>query len=142
ASDHAPHLINEKTADSIWSVKPGIPGLETSLPLLLTMVNEGRLAIGDLVRLTARKPAEIFSLYDDGFLKEGYNANITVVDMHRNGRIDVDKFYSKAKYSPFDKWQVKGMPVKTFVNGRLVMDEGEVVAEAGVGRILRSRVLQ
>jgi dihydroorotase len=139
ASDHAPHLITEKTADSVWDVKPGIPGLETSLPLLLTKVNEGHLTIRDLVRLTAEKPAEIFHLNGQGFLEKGYDANITVVDLHRRGKIDVSKFYSKAKYSPFDGWRVRGVPVKAFVGGRLVMDEGEVVAEAGVGRILRSR---
>ena len=138
ASDHAPHLISEKRAESIWDVKPGIPGLETTLPLLLTEVNEGHLSIGMLVRLMAEKPAEVFHLNHDGALKEGYNANITVVDMHRKGRIDASKFCSKAKYSPFDGWVVKGMPVKTFVNGRLAMDEGEAVAEAGAGRVLRS----
>jgi len=142
ASDHAPHLITEKTADSVWDVKPGIPGLETSLPLLLTKVNEGQLTIHDLVRLTAEKPAEIFHLNGHGFLEESYDANITVVDLHRRGKIDASKFYSKAKYSPFDGWRVRGMPVKTFVGGRLVMDNGEVVAEAGVGRILRSRALR
>ena len=138
ASDHAPHLISEKRAESIWDVKPGIPGLETTLPLLLTEVNEGHLSIGMLVRLMAEKPAEVFHLNHDGALKEGHNANITVVDMHRKGRIDASKFRSKAKYSPFDGWVVKGMPVKTFVNGRLAMDEGEAVAEAGAGRVLRS----
>lgn len=142
ASDHAPHLITEKTADSVWDVKSGVPGLETSLPLLLTKVNEGQLTIHDLVRLTAEKPAEIFHFNRQGFLEEGYDANITVVDLHCRGKIDASKFYSKAKYSPFNGWQVKGMPVKTFVGGRLVMDEGKVVAEAGVGRILRSRALR
>lgn len=136
ASDHAPHLIEEKEEESIWDVKPGIPGLETLLPLLLTKVNEGRLSVKDLVRLTAEKPAEIFGLRGCGFLEEGYNANITVVDLHREGKIDASKFYSKAKYSPFDGWRVKGVPVKTFVNGRLIMDEGEVVGAAGVGSVL------
>ncbi|MFQ6067987.1 MAG: dihydroorotase family protein, partial [Candidatus Bathyarchaeia archaeon] len=139
ASDHAPHLITEKTVDSVWDVKPGIPGLETLLPLLLTKVNEKLFTIHDLVRLTAEKPAEIFHFDGDGFLKKGYNANITVVDMHRRSKIDASKFYSKAKYSPFDGWQVRGVPVKTFVNGLLAMDEGEVVAEAGTGKILRGQ---
>lgn len=139
ATDHAPHLIAEKKADSIWNVKPGIPGLETLLPLLLTKVNEGQLAVRDLVRLTAEKPSEIFHLRKEGFLKEGYNANITVVDLHRRGKIDASEFYSKAKYSPFDGWHVKGMPVKVFVNGRLVMDESKVVADAKAGRILHSQ---
>ncbi len=140
ASDHAPHLITEKRANSVWDVKPGIPGLETLLPLLLTKVNEGLITVGDFVRLTAESPAEIFHLNGDGFLRRGCNANITVVDMHRQGKIEASKFYSKAKYSPFDGWRVRGMPVKTFVNGLLVMEEGEVVAEAGSGRILRSNV--
>jgi len=137
ASDHAPHLIEEKKGKSIWDVKPGIPGLETLLPLLLTKVNEGQLSVKDLVRLTAEKPAEVFRLRGYGFLEEDYNANITVVDLHREGKINASKFHSKAKYSPFDGWRVKGVPVKTFVNGRLVMDEGEVVSEAGVGSVLR-----
>ncbi len=139
ASDHAPHLLEEKTAASVWDVKPGIPGLETLLPLLLTKVNEKRLTISELVRLTATRPAEIFRLHNAGSLDEGYDANITVVDMHRRSRIDADTFHSKAKYSPFDNWRVRGMPVKTFVNGELVMEEGAIVAEGGVGRILNNQ---
>ncbi len=139
ASDHAPHLLTEKKADSVWDVKTGIPGLETLLPLLLTSVNEGRLSLAELVRLTAENPAEKFHLLGNGFLKENCKANITVIDMNQTGRIDADKFYSKAKYSPFDGWRVKGMPVKTFVNGQLVMEGGEVFPEARVGEILRSQ---
>jgi len=138
ASDHAPHLASEKMADSVWDVKPGVPGLETLLPLLLTKINEGQFTIHDLVRLTTENPAKLFHLRGDGFLKEGYNANITVVDMQKRGEIDAGRFYSKAKYSPFDGWHVEGIPVKTFVNGHLVMDEGQVVTKAGTGRILRS----
>jgi len=141
ASDHAPHLATEKTADSVWDVKPGIPGLETLLPLLLTKVNEGQLTLHALTRLTAENPAKVFHLHGDGFLKEGYNANITAVDMQKRGKIEAARFYSKARYSPFDGWRVEGMPVKTFVNGHLVMDEGQVVAKAGTGRILRSPVM-
>jgi len=139
ASDHAPHLITEKKADSVWNVKPGIPGLETLLPLLLKEVNEGKLSIHDLVRLTAEKPAELFHLHGFGLLGEGFKANITVVDMRRQGKIDASKFYSKAKYSPFDGWQTGGVLVKTFVNGQLVMDEGEVISEAKAGVILRGQ---
>jgi dihydroorotase (multifunctional complex type) len=138
ASDHAPHLLEEKTADSVWDVKPGIPGLETLLPLLLTKVNERKLSISELVRLTSTRPAEIFHLHNAGSLEEGYNADITVVDMHRRSRIDASTFHSKAKYSPFDHWRVKGMPVRTFVNGRQVMEEGEITAEGGAGRVLSS----
>jgi len=137
ASDHAPHMLSEKKAKSVWDVKVGIPGLETTLPLLLTEVKHGRLSITDIVRLMSEKPAEIFGLKDRGCLKEGNNADLVFVDLNRKYKIDASKFYSKAKFSPFDGWNVKGKPVKTFVGGRLIMDEGEVVAEAGSGEIIR-----
>jgi len=136
-SDHAPHAIEEKEAESVWEVKPGIPGLETTLPLLLTQVNEGRLTISDLIRATSKRPAEIFHLRERGGLAEGWWADLVVVDMKRKHKIDSSKFYSKAKYSPFDGWRVKGKPMKTFVNGQLVMEDGELVATPGVGQILR-----
>lgn len=137
ASDHAPHTIEEKAAESIWNVKVGIPGLETMLPLLLTQVKNRRLSIADLVRLMAEKPAEIFKLEDKGCLEEGRDADLTIVDLKQKYRVDASKFFSKAKYSPFNGWKVEGKPVKTFVNGKLVMDEGEIVAEAGSGKIIR-----
>ena len=139
ASDHAPHALEEKFSDEIWKVSPGVPGLETIVPLMLTQVNKGLISIDDLIRLMAENPAKIFGLNGKGFLKTGFSADITVVDLNREGIIDSSKFYSKAKYSPFDGWLVKGLPVKTFVNGVLVMDEGEVVAKPGVGRIIRRR---
>jgi dihydroorotase (multifunctional complex type) len=137
ASDHAPHTLQEKKARVVWEVKVGIPNLEITLPLLLTEVNRGRLSIGDVARLMAGKPAEIFKLKGRCCLKEGNNADLTVVDLKRKDKIDASKFHSKAKYSPFDQWTVVGKPVKTFVNGQLIMDEGEIVSKAGSGRIIR-----
>jgi dihydroorotase len=84
----------------------------------------------------SEKPSEIFKLKNRGCLKEGNIADLTVIDLKRKYKIDASKFYSKAKYSPFDGWIVEGKPVKTFVKGKLVMDEGEIVAEAGSGEIL------
>jgi dihydroorotase len=136
ASDHAPHAFEEKNVDSVWEAKPGVPGLETTLSLLLTRVNDGRLSLGELVRLTAEEPAKIFHLSKRGFLEEGYWADLVVVDMKREYEIDSGCFLSKARYSPFDGMQVKGKAVKTFVNGCLVMDEGEIVAEAGAGMVV------
>jgi dihydroorotase (multifunctional complex type) len=137
ASDHAPHAMEEKEVESVWDAKPGIPGLETMLPLLLTQVNDGRLTMADLVKLTSGKPAQVFNLGGRGSLDEGKRADIVVVDINREYKIDSSKFYSKAKYSPFEGWKVKGKPIKTFVNGHLVMDEGEIVAKPGTGQIVR-----
>ncbi len=141
ASDHAPHTLQEKKAKVVWDVKVGIPNLETTLPLLLTEVNRGRLSIVDVARVMAEKPAEIFKLKSRGYLKEGNNADLTVVDLKRKYKIEASKFHSKAKYSPFDQWTVEGKPVKTFVNGQLIMDNGEIVAKAGSGKIIRREKL-
>jgi dihydroorotase len=138
ASDHAPHTLEEKSVESVWETRPGVPGLETTLSLLLTQVNEGRLSLEELVRLTAMAPAKIFSLSKRGSLEEGKWADIVVVDMKQEYTIDSSAFFSKAKYSPFDGVHVRGKPVKTFVNGQLVMDDGEIVAEAGVKHIIDS----
>jgi dihydroorotase-like cyclic amidohydrolase len=106
---------------------------------MLTQVKQGKLSIGDVVRLMAEKPAEIFNLSGRGCLKEGNNADIAVVDLRKKYRIDASTFYSKAKYSPFDHWVVEGRAVKTFVNGELIMDDGEIVANAGSGSIVGSK---
>lgn len=136
ASDHAPHLKIHKLASSVWDAKPGVPGLETMLPLLLTKVNRGQLTLGEVVKLMAEKPAEIFQLQSMGFLREGVDANLTVVDMHKQSTVDPSRFCSKAKYSPFDGYHLKGMPVRTFVNGCQVMKEGEILSDLRIGRIL------
>jgi len=137
ASDHAPHTIEEKTEKSVWQVKTGIPGLETTLPLLLTQVNEGRLDLSTLTRMTSANPSRIFGLKGRGELNEGKYADLVVVDMKEEYKIDSSRFYSKAKYSPFDGCKVRGKPVKTFVNGHLVMDDGEILTKAGSGRVIR-----
>ena len=136
-SDHAPHALSEKSASSAWDVKVGVPGLETTLPLILTSVRKNRLTLSQAVGLLAEKPAEIFGLNDRGHLKQGKRADLTIVDFNSKFTIDASKFKSKAKYSPYDGWEVWGKPEKTFVDGLLVFDEGEIVAKAGSGSLVR-----
>ena len=134
--DHAPHKIEEKRAESIWHVRPGIPGLETTLPLLLDRVNRGDLSLWDLTSLLSSGPARLFNLRDKGVLEVGYDGDVVLVDLQERWIIDSSKFKSKAKYSPFDGITVAGRPVKTFVAGNLVMDRGEIVTKPGCGRLL------
>jgi len=136
-SDHAPHTMEEKSASSIWDVKVGVPGLETTLPLMLTMVKKNHLTLDALVRLLAEKPAEIFNLKGRGRLEQGMKADLVAIDVKEKYGIDASRFHSKAKFSPYDGWEVQGKPVKTFVNGHLVMDEQEIVAKPGSGSVIR-----
>jgi len=140
-SDHAPHSRSEKSARSVWDVKPGIPGLETTLPLTLTLVKNNRLKLTQVVQLLAEKPAEIYGLNDRGHLEQGKTADLTVVDFSRQFKIDASRFKSKAKFSPYDGWDVQGKPVKTIVKGQLVFDEGEIVAKGGSGSIVRRDIV-
>ncbi len=136
-SDHAPHAQSEKSASSVWDVKVGVPGLETTLPLMLTQIKKNKLTIVQVVRLLAERPAEIFGLNNRGQLKPGKNADLTIIDFNRQFKIDASKFKSKARFSPYDGWDVQGKPIKTFVNGQLVFNEGEIVAKGGCGLIVR-----
>jgi len=136
-SDHAPHALSEKSVSSVWDVKVGVPGLETTLPLMMTQVRKNRLTIDRAVQLLSEKPAEIFGLTDRGRLEQGKNADLTVVDFNCKFKIDASKFKSKAKYSPYDGWDVQGKVVKTVVNGKLVFDEGEIAAKGGCGFVVR-----
>jgi dihydroorotase len=136
ASDHAPHAIFEKDASSIWNVSAGIAGIETMLPLMLNMVNIGQISIPTLVRSLSEKPSRIFKFKDRGRIMEGAYADLVVVDLKKEWTIDSTEFYSKAKFSPFDGWRIKGKPAKTFANGILVMDEGEIIVKPGSGKVI------
>jgi len=136
-SDHAPHKLEEKLTSSVWDVKPGVPGLETTLPLMMTLVKQKCLNIDQLVQLLSENPARIYGLTDRGDIDIGKAADLTIIDYNAQYKLDASKFKSKAKFSPYNGWEVTGKPAKTIVNGQLVFDEGEIVARGGVGSLVR-----
>jgi dihydroorotase-like cyclic amidohydrolase len=87
--------------------------------------------------LLAEKPAELYGLVERGKIQAGKNADLTIVDYNRQFKIDAAKFESKAKFSPYNGWEVYGKVTKTIVNGIVVYEDGEVVAKGGIGAILR-----
>lgn len=129
-TDHAPHTILEKE-ENIWNAPPGIPGLETVLPLILTEVNRSNISFEDVRRLLCENPAEIFNLKNKGFIREGMDADFVVVDMKKEDIINPEHFHSKAHYSPFEGYKVQGLPVMTILGGKVVMNEGEVIDTQG-----------
>lgn len=132
ATDHAPHLLKEKEKD-YNNVPSGLPGVQMMLPLLLNAVNEEKLSLEKVVELTSFNPARIFGIKDKGMLKEGYDADITIVDMEMAERVDNKYMWSKAKWTPFNGLTLKGWPVMTFVNGKL-MYEWRTTFHKGTGR--------
>jgi len=138
-SDHAPHTVEEKTAPDIWTVRPGIPGLETTLPLLLTRVHRGEVSLPQLVRLLAGNPAKIFGLKKKGCLATGMDGDVVLINPKEPFRIDSSRFYSKARFSPFDGFECVGRPMMTIVSGCVVYDRGEIV-ERNRGKVLTAEV--
>ena len=141
ASDHAPYAPHEKLEgyNDIWKSQSGSPQLETTLPLMLTKINEGHLSIQRLVEVMSENPAKIFGVYPmKGSIQVGSDADFTIVDMKKETIIDPSVMYSKARdLTPYNGWKVKGVPVKTVVRGAVVMDEGEIIGEIGYGKIVK-----
>ncbi len=129
-TDHAPHTIEEKNKN-LWDAPPGVPGLETALPLLLTQVNQGIISLDDIKRLFCEKPAKIFNIPNKGAISKGMDADLVVLDLEKKGVIDPDNFKSKSKYSPFEGFNYKGLPVMTLVRGQKVMDHGKILKTRG-----------
>lgn len=129
ATDHAPHAIEEKTRNDIWTVDCGFPGVETQMPLMLTAVNAGRMSISDYVRWSAVNPAKTWGLYPrKGAILPGADADIAVVDLARAWSLKDAALQSRARITPWDGVAVRGLPLHTIVRGRFVMRERALIA--------------
>ena len=128
-SDHAPHLKINK--DKEYPNTPsGMPGVQTIFPVMIDHVNNGKLELSQLINLMCENPCKIFGIKNKGFLKEGFDADLTIVDMDKEVTIKNEMIASKCGWTPFHNYKVKGFPVGTFVNGILVMSEGKILVES------------
>jgi len=133
ASDHAPHTAAEK-ALPLWEAPCGLSGVETLVNLMLNEVNKGNLSLNDFVRLASEAPAKIWGIYPQkGSLLIGTDADFTIVDMNKKGRIKASELHSKSKTSPYEGTEIQGMPIATVVRGKFVMKDGELVCKKGFG---------
>ena len=122
-TDHAPHLIDEK----LEKVTFGMPGVETSLALMLTAYNEGRIELPAIQKLMCENPAEIMKIVRRGKLKEGYYADVIVVDTEKEWIAGVDDMLeSKCGWTPYENWKLKGKNIMTVVNGEIVYENGKI----------------
>jgi len=121
-TDHAPHTLEDKTK-GVWSSSPGIPNLETVVPLLLTEVNNGNIDLKIIPKILSENAAKVYGLENKGKIDVNMDADFTVIDLKRKGKFNIEEFKTKAEYSPFDGWEYMGMPIMTIVNGKVVMDK-------------------
>lgn len=127
-SDHAPHTIEEKKQKYPDSPS-GMTGVQTLLPIMLNFVNKGKLSIFDVVRLLSVNPCNIYKVMNKGKVDVGYDADLTVVDLNKEFRISNDWIKSRSQWSPYDNLKIKGMPIHTIINGKIVMSENEIVSK-------------
>ena len=132
-TDHAPHLIEEK----MEKVTFGMPGVETSLALMLTAYNEGKIKLPVIQKLMCENPAEIMKIFRRGKLKEGYYADVIVVDTEKEWIADVDDtLESKCGWTPYENWKLKGKNIMTIVNGEIVYEKGKINENAKKGKAI------
>jgi dihydroorotase len=117
ATDHAPHHIDEKNVEFNLAMN-GIVGLETALPLTLSLVEDGLIDLPKAVALLTSGPAAVLGL-PLGQLKEGDAADLTVIDPGLEWTVDAKKLASKSKNTPFDGWLMKGAALYTIVAGKI-----------------------
>ena len=125
ASDHAPHTLAEKEGPN---PPPGVPGLETMLPLLLTAVAEGRLSLERLVQLTVKNPACIFGLPPSQGQVE--------VELGPRWTLPKRGYFTRCDWSPFAGMAVRGRVLRTTLRGRVAYADGQVLAPPGSGLVL------
>ncbi|MEH7226733.1 dihydroorotase family protein [Bacillus sp. JJ1566] len=135
STDHAPSTAEQKLTGSIWECNFGLPGVETTLPMMLNLVNQNKITLERVVQLYSEMPAKVLGLYPrKGCMVVGADADFVLVNMSQKWTIKNKEIVSKAGWSPFDGTECTGKPVMTIVRGNIVMDNGKIVADPGLGQ--------
>ena len=124
ATDHAPHTREEK-AKGYPSAPAGMPGVETLLPVMLNRVNQGLCSLSDLVRWMCEGPARLYGMVGKGKIEVGYDADLVLVDMKLERKVQNGHLQTKVNWSPYDGRTLKGWPIMTLVRGRFVYRDGK-----------------
>ncbi|OGI42000.1 MAG: dihydroorotase [Candidatus Muproteobacteria bacterium RBG_16_65_31] len=125
ATDHAPHTLEEKRRPYPESPS-GMPGVETSLPLMLTSMQEGECTLAEIQRWMCSGPALAYGIPNKGRIEEGWDADLTLVDLDTYKVTHNEDMFTKARWTPFRGRSLTGWPVYTVVGGRVVFDRGRI----------------
>lgn len=128
ATDHSPHSLEEK-ALPYGQAPSGMPGVETSLALMLNEVSKENITLQEVVKWMCENPANIYKIHNKGFIKKNYDADITIVDMQKEKIILGKNMQSKCGWTAFDNKQTKGWPITTIVNGNIVYENETLFTE-------------
>jgi dihydroorotase/allantoinase len=143
-SDHCPYPYSDKEAgeEDIWLAPFGIPGVETTTPILLDGVAKGKLTLPQVAYVRSERPAMIYGLTGQkGSLRVGCDADLIFIDLKRKVVLNNLKIISKCGWTPYHGKEITGDVVLTMVRGKVVMKEGEVLGEPGWGRFVTRKIV-
>lgn len=123
-TDHAPHTIDEKN-NNLWNAPSGVPLVQHSLYILLDLYKKGELSLEKIVEKTSHSVAKCFRVKQRGFIREGYFADLVLVDLNKHFTVRKDNINYKCKWSPFEGYTFNSLITNTFVNGNRVFVNGQ-----------------
>jgi len=124
ATDHAPHSLQEK-GGNYFSALSGGPLVQHALPAMLELFHEGKISLEKIVEKMCHNVAAIYRIKERGYIREGYYADLVLVDLKNEWKVTTENTLYKCQWSPFEEQLFKSKIVKTFVNGNLTYDNGE-----------------
>ena len=138
ATDHAPHTLAEK--DNLYNKAPsGLPLLQHSLNMMLEFHHQGKISLEKIIEKMCHKPAECFDIKERGYLREGYMADLVLLNTDRHWAVNKENILYKCGWSPLEGHEFKGQVMQTFVNGNLVYDNGQFNEEKMGERLMFDR---
>jgi dihydroorotase len=129
ATDHAPHTLEEK-AKGYPKTPSGMPGVETSLPLMLTQAMQGRCTIAQVANWMSTAVAKAYEIANKGAIAPGYDADLVLVDLETYHPVIREELQTKCGWSPFEGWNLTGWPVMTIVGGQVAFERGQFNSHA------------
>ena len=135
ATDHAPHTLEEKSGNYL-AAPSGMPTIQHSLQMMIELVEQGIFTLEEVVKVMCHGPADTFGISGRGYIKEGYYADLAIVDLNRKYTVTKENIAYKCKWSPLEGHTFGSSVIYTFINGKMTAKEG-VVAEERAAMELR-----
>lgn len=144
ATDHCPFFFKgqkEAGREFFGKIPNGAPGIETRMPLLYGVgVGEEKISLQKMVEVSATNPAKIFGMYPQkGTIGIGSDADLVIMDPDKDVILRKKKLHEHVDYTPYDGIRVKGYPIMTIANGKIIMEQGQFVGELGAGNFIKRK---
>lgn len=136
SSDHAPATLEQKRAGDVWEVHFGLPGVDSTMPLMLDAALRGEITVERLVETYATAPARLYGLTGKGRVEPGADADLALVDPQARWTLSDEEVISKAGWTPYNGREVRGSVVATLLRGRVIARDGAAPAGKPDGRFV------